>query len=50
MCGRSSEVHKAAGWYFWDDVYYYHGPFSSKEEAEEALKKYIEGVVKAEAL
>ena len=29
------------GWYFYDEAYSLHGPFDTKEETEEILKKYI---------
>ena len=28
------------GWYFWDESYHLHGPFSSKEETEELESNY----------
>ena len=33
------------GWYFWDETgAYCHGPFGSREEAEEALERYAESL------
>ena len=33
------------GWYFWDEVEFYHGPFATREAAREALKSYCEVTV-----
>lgn len=30
------------GWYFYDEAYLTHGPFESKEEAEQIFAKYLE--------
>lgn len=35
-----------SGWYFWDETgAHCHGPFGTKQEAEELLTKYVENML-----
>ena len=31
-----------AGWFFWDEAYYIHGPYASREKAEQGLTAYCQ--------
>ena len=38
---KPTKYNPLPGWYFWDETWSYkHGPFSTREEAVEALKNY----------
>ena len=43
--GEEGSGFNGAGFYFWDETSYLHGPYLSEDESREALDKYVKDLL-----